>query len=519
MKKIVIDPVTRIEGHLKIEATVDNGVIKEAKSSGSLLRGIELILKGRYPLDANQITQRICGVCPICHATASALAIDSALGIDDKIPDNGRILRNLILGSNFLQSHILHFYHLAALDYVDVTQVAKYDGTEELLMSLKKFVCGCDPAPFLPRYEGDYRFDDKTNMEFSMHYAKALEIRRKSHEMLAIFGGKAPHNCGIITGGVTIKPTIDKITDFLWRLNEIREFIDNIYLPDVLKVAKKYSDYFSIGAGCGNYLAYGGFDLEGKEKNLVNRKRLLMSGRVSKDLKRQPVEIEKITEDVKHSWYNDSTTGRNPKQGDTVPEMDKKEAYSFLKSPRYDGSVYEVGPLARILVNYVSGDRVVKEIVDKILGELKTGPVSLFSVAGRHAARAIESKIVADAMAGWVLELKPDEPVFQKFEIPDESEGVGLTEAPRGALGHWIKIKEKKIDNYQCVVPTTWNASPRDDKGQHGPIEQALIGTKIKDENNPFEIVRIVRSFDPCLACAVHLVSINGEVLNKIRTV
>lgn len=496
MTKIVIDPVTRIEGHLKIEATVENGIVKGANSSGTLFRGIEIILKNRDPRDASQITQRICGVCPICHATASALALDSAFGIGDKITDNGRIIRNLILGSNYLQSHILHFYHLAALD----------------------FVKSPDVPPFIPRYEGDYRFSEKENSELTQHYIQALEIRRKAHEMLAIFGGKMPHNVGIIAGGVTEKPATDKIANFLWRLNEIRDFIEKVYIPDVIAVAKKYSDYFGIGKGCGNYLSYGVFDLDGREKDLLKRNRLLKSGRTSTDLKYEATDSLKITEDVKHSWYDDSQTHKHPSQEETVARPGKNNGYSWLKSPRYDEKVYEVGPLARILVNYISGDGTTKKLVDSVLSGFNAKPDVLFSVLGRHAARAIETKLVADNMANWVLQLNPASPVFTEYQLPEEAEGIGLTEGPRGALGHWLKIKNKKIENYQCVVPTTWNASPKDDKGQPGPIEQAIIGTKIKDEKNPFEIVRIVRSFDPCLACAVHLVDLRGNIIGKFKT-
>lgn len=495
MVKIVIDPVTRIEGHLKLEAVVENKTVKEVKSSGTLFRGLEIILKGRDPRDATQITQRICGVCPICHSKASAFCLDSAFHIADKISDNGRVIRNLILGSNFIQSHILHFYHLAALDFVKSPPV----------------------APFIPRYEGDYRFNETENNELTNNYLKALEMRRKAHEMLAILGGKMPHNCAIVAGGVTEKPTTDKILNFLWRLNELRDFINSVYIPDVVKVAKKYPDYFQIGRGCGNYLAYGVFDLDGKEPDYIKRKRLLNSGRVSTDLKYAPLEPDKITEDMKHSWYDDSQTHKYPAQEETIPSYGKKEAYSWLKAPRYDGEVYEVGPLARILINYASGNEVIKKLVDSALAEFKVKPDVLFSVLGRHAARALEAKFVADSMADWILQLKPGEPVFTEYEISEESEGAGFTEGPRGALGHWIKIKNKVIENYQCVVPTTWNASPKDDKEQPGPIEQAIIGTKIKDENNPFEIVRIVRSFDPCLACAVHLIDIRGNTIGKFK--
>ncbi len=491
--KIKIDPITRIEGHMAIEAVIDDGVVKDAKSAGTLFRGFEIILQGRDPRDANRLTQRICGVCPTSHATASALCLDNAFGLGDKIPDNGKLIRCLLLGANFLQSHILHFYHLAALDYVDAAGA---------LGAL---------SPFVPRYEGDYRVTGEANAELVNHYVRALDIRRKCQEMLAIFGGKMPHNVGIVPGGVTEKPTEDKITNFLWRLNEIRDFIDNTYVPDVIAVAKVYGDYFEIGKGCRRLLAYGGFDLPtGK---------LFKSGVVSPDLQLEPFAKENITEDVKHSWYVDSSSGKNPAQGETKPELKKKEAYSFIKSPRYKGQVCELGPLARMVSNYVQGDAMTKKLVDSVLGEFGAGVDALYSVLGRHAARALESKLVADAMADWLQELKPDEPTIVESQIPDEDEGAGLTEAPRGAVGHWITIKDKKIARYQVITPTAWNASPKDDKDQPGAVEQALIGTKVKDKDNPFELVRIVRAFDPCLACSVHLLDGRGSELGVFRVV
>jgi len=517
MRKIVIDPLTRIEGHLKVEAIVDDGVVKEARTTGTLFRGIELILKGRDPRDANRITQRICGVCPTSHATASSQCVDSALGIAGSIPDNGRIIRNLILGSNYIQSHILHFYHLAALDYVDVAQAADYAGDNEDLKSVRAFIDRGELGPFMPRYEGDYRLPKEVNNAAVAHYVEAFRARRKAHEILAIFGGKGPHNCATLAGGVTEQPTVDKITQFLWRLNEIREFIDGIYIPDIIAVAKAYTDYFGIGGGCNRYLSYGVFDLQGTETDLAKRERLISQGVVGADLKPADVDAAKITEDVRHSWYDDSCGGLHPSQGETIPVPDKKDGYSWLKSPRYGGKVCEVGPLARALVAYARGHNKIKPLVDSVLGEFDAAPSALFSVLGRHAARAIETKVVADAMADWVLELKPGEPVTAEYEIPDEGSGFGMVGAPRGALGHWIQIKDKVIDRYQCVVPTTWNGSPRDAQDQPGPIEQALEGTPVKDENNPFEIVRIVRSFDPCLACSVHVMTPKRRLLAKYR--
>jgi len=491
--KIKIDPITRIEGHLAIEAVVDDGVVKEANSAGTLFRGFEIILQGRDPRDANRLTQRICGVCPTAHATASALCLDEAFGLTDKIPDNGKLIRALIFGSNFLQSHVLHFYHLAALDYVDAAGAVG------------------DVSPFVPRYEGDYRVTGEVNAELVNHYVQALDIRRKCQEMLSIFGGKMPHNVSIVPGGVTEQLTEDKITNFLWRLNEIRDFIDNTYIPDVIAVAKVYDDYFGIGAGCKRLLSYGGFDLPAGK--------LFKSGVVSPDLQLEPFAKENITEDLKHSWYTDSGSGKNPAQGQTQPELKKKEAYSFLKSPRYTGNVCEVGPLARMVSNYVQGDEVTKKLVDSVLGEFNAGVDALYSVLGRHAARAVEAKIVGDAMVDWLLQLKPAEPTIVESEIPEQGEGAGLSEAPRGAVGHWITVKDKKIDRYQVISPTAWNGSPKDDKDQPGAIEQAIIGTKVKDKDNPFELVRIVRAFDPCLACAVHLLDARGNKLRVFRAV
>lgn len=517
MGKIVIDPITRIEGHLKIECLVENGVIKDARSSGMLFRGFEIILQGRDPRDAQIITQRICGVCNLCHAMASTFNLDSAFGLADKIPDNGRIMRNLAAGLHVVQDHILHFYHLAALDYVDITKVAKYEGNDADLKSIKAFIGRGELGPFVPRYEGDYRLPDEIDRAAVSHYVKALEMRRKGHEAVAMLTGRIPHTAAIVPGGMAEVPTVDKIASLLWRLNELRSFIDNAYIPDILAVAEAYSDYFQIGAGCKNYLSYGAYDLEGDNPDYTKRKRLFQQGTVSADLKLQPLDLSKITEEVRYSWYADETSGRHPAQGETKPAGGKKNGYSWLKAPRYEGKVYEVGPLAQILTTYASGNAQVKSLVDNVLAHFKAEPPALFSVLGRHAARALSAKYIADSMGEWLLQLKPGEPAFIPYEIPDEAYGVGIIDAARGALGHWMAIKDKKIANYQCVVPTTWNASPRDDAGNPGAIEQALIGTRVRDEQNPFEIVRIVRSFDPCIACSVHLLTPKGSELGRFR--
>jgi hydrogenase large subunit len=413
--------------------------------------------------------------------------------LNGKLPENGKLLRNLIFGCNFMQSHILHFYHLAALDYVDAV-----GAVGEL-------------SPFIPRYEGDYRVSGEANSQLVNHYLKALDIRRKCQEMLAIFGGKMPHNVGIVPGGITETLSEEKITNFLWRLNEIRQFIDNAYIPDIITVAKAYNDYFGIGTGCKKMLAYGGFPLADGD--------LFKAGVVNEDLKCEPFDEKNITEDVKHSWYADSSSGKQPGEGETKPEPRKKKGYSFIKSPRYKGQVCELGPLARMVCNYVQSDGKTKELIDSLLGQFNAEPSVLFSVLGRHAARALETKLIADSMVDWLQQLKPGKPVIVDVEIPEQADGVGLTEAPRGAVGHWMSIKDRKIARYQVITPTALNASPKDDKDQPGPIEQALTGTKVKDNDNPFEIVRIVRGFDPCLACSVHMLDARGNESGLLRIV
>jgi hydrogenase large subunit len=470
MAKLHIDPMTRIEGHLKIEVDIEGGKVIDAKSEGTLFRGFEIILKGRDPRDASQITQRICGVCPTAHATASVRCLDNAFKV--KPPTNGRIMRNLIYGADYLMSHILHFYHLVALDYVK----------------------GPDTAPFIPRYEGDYRLDQKTNKVAVDQYIKALDIRQKCHQMVALFGGKAPIVYGMVAGGATEVPTVDKMVSFKWRLQEIRDFIDNTYLPTAYLVAGAYKDLFEVGTGCKNLVSFGVFPLDDDEKSLLLKPGSYTQG---KDL---PLDHTQVKEYVKYSFYDDKTTGLHPSNGVTKPDGHKKTGYSWVKAPRYRDLPHEGGPLSRMWItnpvlskhaNKFLGIDAKKEIRFRDLGD------KAFSVLGRIAARAEECKLIADAMDKWILQLKPGAPSCVKVDVPKEGEGFGLTEAPRGALGHWISIKDHKIDNYQVVAATIWNASPRDDKGQLGPIEQALVGTPVKDMKNPFNVVRVVRSFDP----------------------
>ena len=500
---VTIDPITRIEGHLAIRIEIESDRVVNAFSSGEMFRGFEVILKGRDPLDAQQITQRICGVCPVSHGTASILAQDAAYGVVP--PKNGRLIRNLIQGANFMQSHILHFYHLAALDFVDITAITRYKGKDPALQGLKAWVQSqlssnvIYPAPpFLPRYSGKYIENTELNILGIKHYLDALDMRRLTHKLGAVFGGKLPHAATLVPGGVTEKVTAHKIAACKSMIQKLQAFIDNSYLTDVAEVAAAFPEYFSIGKGCGNLLTYGVFP-----ESADNSKKLLSSGVVLKG-NLTSFDAARITEDVGYSLYS-SSSGLHPSQGQTVPQPHKNGAYSWIKAPRYNGTVAEVGPFATIMVAYLGGENpVVRDLVDGLLARLGGRPQDLYSVLGRHAARAIQCKVVADRCAEWVEELTPGQPAFEDFSIPETGQGMGLTEAPRGALGHWLEIRNHKISRYQCVVPTTWNCSPRDDRNNPGPVEQALIGTPIADSSNPIEATRVVRSFDPCIACAVH---------------
>ncbi len=529
---ISIDPVTRIEGHLRIDVEIENGKVKDAWSSGTMFRGIEMLLKGKHPFDAQQVTERICGVCPLVHGTAASYNLDDALGVE--LPDNARLIRNLCLGANFIQSHILHFYHLAALDYVDVAAVVNYSGNNPALKAIKNKVAGLvkarDVYPFLPRYESDdYVSDPEVATILVSHYVEALEMRKKAQEMLSIFYGRMPSFVGTVPGGVTVQPTISNIAAFRARLAELRVWIDNVYVQDILTVASvpAYQAFFTAGDSGGNYLAYGGFDEDSKGVSKFLPRGYIMGGNVA-DVKE--VDENKITESVKYSLYTDACEGLHPKEGKTEPEVGKNGAYSFLKAPRYEGKPMEVGPMARMLVlaglelsGKISKDKqklmplVTSLGLDAKIKELATA--GKFGILPRHAMRALECKLLADQMEVWLDELKPGEPIWDKKEIPGEAFGRGLVEGPRGALGHWIHIKGKKIANYQAIVPTTWNAAPRDKEGNRGPIETALIGLPVPDVDNPINVVRCVRSFDPCLACAIHVIHPEHNGVKEFRIV
>ncbi|HOO72179.1 MAG TPA: nickel-dependent hydrogenase large subunit [Spirochaetota bacterium] len=520
MAKVLLDPITRIEGHLSIELDVQNGKVVDAKCKGDMFRGFEKILVGRNPVDANQITQRICGVCPISHGLASSKCLDDAFGI--KPNKNGRILRNLVLTANYLQSHILHFYHLAALDFVDITALLSYKGRDPKLNNLKDWAKDelekkknradaiTAVAPFLPRYEGKdfYIKDHDLNIDAIAGYVKALDIRMKAHKMVALFGGRAPHAIGLVPGGVTQVPTRDKIREYRKLLKEVEEFVNDVYAKHVIAVAKGFPEYFKLGK-YSNFLSYGLIDKDEEHKDFMFERGAFYNNKVS------ALNTRLIREQVKYARYQ-SASNLHPLEGQTDPNPQKGGAYTWLKAPRYNEQPMEVGPLARVAVAYLSGNEAVKKELDAILAIFNAEVPAAFSVLGRHASRVIEAKLLCQEAYNMLDELEPNGQPRSTYQIPETGEGEGLAEAPRGALGHWIVVKNRVIANYQAVVPTTWYCGPRDDRGIRGPVEDALIGTPIADNNNPIEAARVVRSFDPCIACAVHVMEGDREI-SKFR--
>jgi ferredoxin hydrogenase large subunit/hydrogenase large subunit len=499
MTTVVLDPVTRIEGHLRVDTRVEDGQVVEAWSRGEMFRGFETILAGRDPLDAPVITQRICGVCPVSHAVASCRTLESALGLTP--PPNGQLLRNLVLGANYLQSHILHFYQLSALDFVNVEALLDYDGTDPVLKDLRAWVESevasgriLPAAPFLPRLSGDYPQDPGWNLAALAHYVEALEVRQEAHRMAALFGGKMPHTASLVPGGVTCGVDAATVEDFRARLRRVQRFVENVYLPDVVAAAGLFPEYAGIGRGVGRYLAYGVFE-EGSSD-------WLPAG-IVEDGKYTPLDTGKIFEEIGASRYS-SDSKLHPTRGETEPEPKKSGAYSWLKAPRYGGAACEVGPLARMLIASAAGHEAVRSTIDTFLRDTGLGAQVLTSVLGRHAARLLETVLVGQRMHTWLDRLAHGEPSVAEYVSRSEGSGEGLTEAPRGALGHWVEIREGKIARYQCVVPSTWNFGPRGDKGDPGPVEAALLGTPMSEASKGLEVARVVRSFDPCIACAVH---------------
>ncbi len=541
---VVIDPITRIEGHLKIEVEVDNGKVTNAWSSSQLFRGLEIILKGRDPRDAQHFTQRSCGVCTYVHALASVRCVDNAVGV--KIPKNATLMRNLVLASQFLHDHIVHFYHLHALDWVNVAnalsadpkkaakiteQITARPNTAEELKAVQDklgaFVNSGQLGPFTNAYflggHDAYYLPAEVDLIATAHYLEALRLQVKAARGMAVFGAKNPHTQFTVVGGVTnydaLKP--DRMAEYVALFEETKKFVEERYIPDLLAVAGYYKDWAGIG-GTTNFMCCGEFPSD--EYDLESR--FVKPGVIANRDLANPMSLDsnKIMEHVRHSWYKGSEA-KHPYQGVTDPQYtnyEDRDRYSWMKAPRYDDLSTEVGPLATCLVNYARGHEGFVGAVDMVLNNLGVGPEALFSTLGRTAGRGIETVVIANQMQAWIDDLSfsvknNDTKLYEEWEMPDEAEGMGWVNAPRGALSHWIKIKGGKIENFQLVVPSTWNLGPRDAQGKLSPVEEALIGTPIVDPKRPVEILRTVHSYDPCIACGVHVIDSKTNEVHKFR--
>ncbi len=542
---ITLDPISRIEGHLRIDAQVDNNSITSAWASATLFRGIEMILAGRSPKDAPVITQRLCGVCTYVHLQTSTTAIENAMKLT--VPANAQIVRNLLMGTQYLHDHIVHFYHLHALDWVDVTQALNANVSDTAALAsqvspsapsidfaavqtkLKTLVNSGQLGPFSNGYWGHsaMKLTPEANLLFVAHYLQALAQQANTAKMMALFGGKNPHPHVTIPGGVTSGNELAvaaNITNFTTQLTATNNFINQYYLPDVVYLAKCYPEWASIG-GFDNMLAFGEFPLDtyGSGNNFMPGG-VIMGRDVTKVA---AVDTSAITEDVARAWYA-AGAAKNPASGVTSPNYtgyDQSAQYSWLKAPRYQGNPMEVGPLARVLVAYGKGHAQIKPAVDSLLSTLGLTVNEMFSVIGRTAARAIETQVIGQAMVGWLNTLKSNITAknlstYVNNTVPANSTGVGLGEAPRGAVGHWMATDgSSTIKTYQMVVPSAWNFGPRDGKGVPSAVEAAMVGLPIADSESPLEILRLVHSFDPCIACGVHLIDAKGktETLVTVR--
>lgn len=514
-EQIVVDPMTRIEGHLRFVTRIEGQVVTDAHCTADMFRGIEKALIGHDARVAQQVTQRVCGVCPYAHAEAASLALEDAMGL--KPNPNGQRLRNLIVASYHLQDYLLHFYTLCALDFVDITAVAGYRGQDQALIGLRDWVAQetasskvFPAAPFLPRYEAAYAKDETLNLSAIRHYLDALPVMATLHKMVAIFGAKAPHPTTIEAGGVTTIPTLETITQFRTWLKGVGAFIRGAYRDDVVAVAQAFPDYFKEGKGYGNLLSYPFLpNADGEHHDFAGG--VTIAGTFS------PLDVDRITEDSVHSYYKDlpdrdtkplSSNRLTPISWDEFQaEREKPDGkYSWSRSPRYGGEVMEVGPVARVVNTYHAGvNQKLIGLVDGFNKRLGIGLPDYNSVMGRHLARMINAQLLLERIEHDLEEIEPGQLAFVERAVPRNARGVGLTEATRGGLAHWIETDgQGYISNYEMIVPTTWNISPRDGSGRPGAVEQMLIGTHIADPKNPIEMTRIVRSTDPCMACSVH---------------
>lgn len=568
-ERIVIDPITRIEGHLRVEAAIENGTIKDAYSSGTMIRGIENIVRNRDPRDAWVFVGRVCGVCTSIHSLCSVRAVENALDIT--VPPNAEMVRNIMEAVLYMHDHTVHFYQLHALDWVDVVSALKADPKAAALLAqqlspwpkntegyfketqnrLKKFVASGQLGIFANGYWGHpaYKLTPEQNLIATVHYLDALDWQKEIVKVHAVFGGKNPHP-NFLVGGMPCSIDLneansinaDRLALVEQKLRQGKEFIDQVYIPDLLMIADVYKDEWSkIGGGVRNYLSYGDFPLHGYAgvEDFLTPRGIVLDRDLSKVYPVDANSPEEIKEYIYHSWYKyteGDKAGLHPYEGETnlqytgpkppYTHLNVEDKYSWIKTPRWKGHAMEVGPLSRLVVAYAAGKEPQKTAVDNVLQQLGLPPEALFSTLGRTAARGIETQLVA----GWALDFfdqltknlkngdsRMANPVMWENESwPDHAQGVGLTEAPRGALAHFAVIENNRIKNYQMVVPTTWNASPRDENGNLSPYESALIGTPVYDANQPLEILRTIHSFDPCLACAVHLYDERGDHVHQV---
>jgi [NiFe] hydrogenase large subunit/hydrogenase large subunit len=565
--RVVVDPITRIEGHLRIEAQAEGGRISNAWATSTQFRGIEIIMQGRDPRDAWAFTQRICGVCTVVHAVASCRAVEDALDIH--IPANANLIRNLIHGMQFVQDHVIHFYHLHALDWVDVVSALSANPADTAGISrkispwpnnsetyfrdvqnrLKKFVSGGQLGIFTNGYWGHpaYKLPPAVNLLAVAHYLEALDWQRDVIRLHTIFGGKNPHP-NFLVGGMASAINLDdtatinaeRLTDIHDMIQRARTFVEQVYWPDLVAIAGFYKDWAAVGGGTGNYLAVGEFpDGDVRDVNTLYFPRGII---LNKDLSKVvPYDHNLVREYINSSWYEyakGDDAGLHPFEGETKAKytgpptpwtyLQGEKKYSWMKAPRYDGHPMEVGPLARALVAYASGHDDYRQMVKTVLDTLDVGPAALFSTLGRTAARGIETVLLARRLQVWYDKLVErikngdvrtfDNSKWDPAKWPAKAQGYGYLDAPRGALGHWVQIEDQKISRYQCVVPSTWNCSPRDAQGQPGPYEAALMDHHpLVDPERPIEILRTIHSFDPCMACGVHVLDATGKVVTQVR--
>lgn len=548
MKKIVIDPITRIEGHLRAEVEIDeNNIVKEAYVSGQLFRGIEIIMKDRDPRDAGLLAGRICGVCTNSHFRAAISSVEDAYSID--LPKNGEIIRDLMSLALFLQDHVVHFYHLHLLDFVDVTKAleadpkltskighkysprpyanshAHYIGVKE---KLQKFVKAGKLGLFSNGYWGHkaYKLTAEENLLLLSHYLEALKFQTNISRAIAIFGGKTPHPQSIVVGGITSVADMlnpQRLNDFIFILKDAKDFIDRAYLPDVKLLTCAYKDEIKAGLGKanGNFLSVGGYQFD-DENSLFEEG--VIYGHDFESV--EAFDEDKIRENVERSWYEgDEVCYTDLNEDGTLKTTHKDDKYSWIKAPKYDDKMMECGPLARVLISYQKGNRFIKPFVDEFITECELELTDLSTTIGRNAARAIESAYISEYIFKFINRLVENIKYYdidtwsryQFDELTKDTKGRAFFEVPRGVLSHFVKIEEQKIAHYQVIAPTTWNAAPKDLQGQRGAYEEALIGIKLEDPSKPLEVLRVLHSFDPCIACAVHIVDARGKELGEYK--